>query len=55
MSEKQRKEGAGYDGQCGLLARYFLPNGDENAVAELAQTIQDAIEDWFFARPVKER
>lgn len=43
-----------YDGRCGDLARVFLEDatGDksEAAVQSLAQTIQDAIEDWINAR-----
>ncbi len=38
----------GYDSQCGDLARYFL--GDKvrpELVQELAQHIQDEIEDWL--------
>ena len=43
----------GYDSQCYDLAEYFLRDvsgGDdlrEQAKSELAQVIQDAIENWF--------
>jgi hypothetical protein len=37
----------GYDVKCGDLAQYFLPDCKTEAVAELAQSIQDAIEDWL--------
>jgi len=33
-----------YDEKCEELARYFLPRGTPEAIAELAQVIQDAIE-----------
>jgi hypothetical protein len=44
--------GKGYDSRCGDLAEVFLEDehGTEAEVAELAQCIQDAIEDWFEAR-----
>lgn len=29
------------------LAKHFLPNGEERALRELSQVIQDAVEDWF--------
>jgi len=37
----------GYDESCGGLARNFLPEGKDKSIADLAQTIQDAIEDWL--------
>ena len=37
----------GFDEKCCELAKYFLPNGEEVALTDLAQTIQDAIEDWL--------
>lgn len=37
----------GYDVRCEDLARVYLPDGPEEDVQDLAQTIQDAIEDWF--------
>jgi uncharacterized protein YbbC (DUF1343 family) len=40
----------GYDEKCGDLARYFLtdePLSTDLTVAELAQWIQDAIEDFI--------
>jgi Mn-dependent DtxR family transcriptional regulator len=42
-----------YDPKCHLLAEQFLSDHLPFSEAEnddLAQTIQDAIEDWFFAR-----
>ena len=39
-----------YDEKCDELARYFMADGEiqpEEAIADLAQTIQDAIENWF--------
>jgi hypothetical protein len=43
----------GYDPECDKLSRYFLGEFDvENhprLVSELAQVIQDAIEDWITA------
>lgn len=37
----------GYDNRCGDLARYFLPEGKLMSVADLAQTIQNTVEDWL--------
>jgi hypothetical protein len=39
----------GYDPQCGELARYFLGTDlfAKDNEAELAQEIQDAVENWF--------
>jgi hypothetical protein len=41
----------GYDEKCGELAEYFLHNEGRvpEEVDSLAQTIQDAIEDWLNA------
>ena len=39
-----------YDEKCDELARYFMSDGEdvpEEAIADLAQSIQDAIENWF--------
>ena len=39
-----------YDTKCDELARYFMADGEiqpEEEIADLAQTIQDAIENWF--------
>lgn len=36
----------GYDEKCGELADYFLPQNTE-AAKDLAQAIQDAIEEWL--------
>lgn len=36
-----------HDSKCFDLAEYFLPYGDKDATSDLAQTIQDAIEDWL--------
>ncbi len=41
-----------YDSECEKLARHFLtdkPDATDADAADLAQDIQDAIEDWFFA------
>ncbi len=36
----------GFDPKCAELARYFLPNeATEDEVRDLAQAIQDAVED----------
>jgi len=35
----------GYDPKCEDLARHFLPYADDAEVADMAQVIQDAIED----------
>lgn len=42
----------GYDEKCHDLATYFLPElqVDSPAIKDLAQTIQDAVEDWFAAQ-----
>jgi hypothetical protein len=42
----------GYDSRCGDLAEVFLEDehGTEAEIAELAQCIQDAIEDWLEGR-----
>jgi len=45
-----------YDEKCGELAFYFLegsPRKDEQPVQELAQAIQDCIEAWIAAHPVR--
>ena len=34
-----------YDTRCEELARYFLDEGTEEAIRELAQAIQNAVED----------
>lgn len=41
----------GYDSKCDELARHFLedPANNEVKVSELAQHIQDAIENWIAA------
>jgi len=42
-----------YDQRCFELAEYFLmdePNVLKEGVSDLAQHIQDAIEDWFEAQ-----
>lgn len=39
-----------YDEQCFELAEYFLPSGTQEERSKLAQTIQDAIEDWLQER-----
>ena len=44
---EQMKRTKGYDQKCKDLAGQFLPEGKEVSVADLAQTIQDAIEDWM--------
>lgn len=36
---------SGYDTRCYDLALYFLPNATPERISELAQVIQDAIED----------
>lgn len=38
-----------YDTKCEELAEHFLQDEehDQNDVAELAQVIQDAVENWF--------
>lgn len=37
-----------YDSACEVLARHFLPDtAPERLVTELAQRIQDEIEDWL--------
>jgi hypothetical protein len=38
----------GYDSMCEMLAEYFLgqPRSPED-VKDLAQCVQDAVEDWF--------
>ena len=36
-----------YDEKCYELAEYFLPKVGAEGRAQLAQTIQDAIEDWL--------
>jgi hypothetical protein len=49
MSDSRKVKG--YDPQCGDLARYFL--GDKvrtELVQELAQHIQDEVEDWLNAQ-----
>lgn len=39
---------SGFDPQCRDLAEYFLPKAaSERLKVELAQHIQDAIEDWI--------
>jgi hypothetical protein len=35
----------GFDARCYQLARYFMPHAAEPEVEELAQTIQDTIEE----------
>lgn len=40
----------GYDPKVEQLARYFMADGEiqpEEAIRDLSQTIQDAIENWF--------
>lgn len=37
----------GYDEKCYELAEYFLSEDADLDVSDLAQTIQDAIEDWL--------
>ena len=40
--------GKGYDSKCYDLAEHFLHKGEgEDLKQDLAQTIQDAVEDWF--------
>jgi hypothetical protein len=42
-----------FDSKCFDLAEHFLPREATTAVKnELAQTIQNAVEDWFGSRPV---
>lgn len=36
-----------YDKRCYDLARYFMPNEPEAVVEELAQSIQDGVEDFL--------
>jgi hypothetical protein len=48
-----------YDAKSEELARYFMSDGEdvpEEAIADLAQAIQDAIEHWFIGwNPVTRR
>lgn len=49
MSAKA-KMSKSYDPKVEQLARYFMADGEiqpEEAICDLAQTIQDAIENWF--------
>jgi hypothetical protein len=39
----------GCDDKCHELASYFLPNGEALYVSDLAQDIQDTIENWLSA------
>jgi hypothetical protein len=41
---------SGYDPKCGELALYFLGKAEAPVVAELAQWIQDNVEDWLAFR-----
>jgi hypothetical protein len=42
------KQPYSYDGACETLAEHFLSTvAERDAVKELAQHIQDAVEDWF--------
>jgi lauroyl/myristoyl acyltransferase len=43
----------GYDPKCEELARHFLPDAPvpSEDIQNLAQTIQDAIEDWLQPYP----
>ena len=47
----------GYDSKCADLALAFLEDYydpvPETRIAELAQVIQDAIEDWFSAEGIE--
>jgi hypothetical protein len=36
-----------YDAKCEELAEYFLPDTGDGKVQELAQVIQDAVEDFL--------
>lgn len=40
----------GFDERCFELAEYFLPEGTQDERMKLAQTIQDAIEEWLQER-----